>query len=168
MHKRSESGQAIVLLALAVVGLVGFTALAIDTGMVYSDRRHSQSASDAGSLAGGGFIALALENYHIYYSNFDCSSSDIATITGGGITTAENRAYSNDYTNAEVTVTTVCEDNGAFPDDKYIDISTDIVSTTDTALIHLLYSGDAGNDVGLNCKDKTQAPIGTWKCRLWH
>lgn len=54
--KTDPRGQALVLIALAIVGLVGFTALAIDGGSVFSDRRHSQNTSDTASLA----AALAL------------------------------------------------------------------------------------------------------------
>jgi len=46
----SERGQVLVLLVLALVGLLGFTALAIDGGMVYSDRRTAQNAADASAL----------------------------------------------------------------------------------------------------------------------
>lgn len=50
--KRStQRGQALILVALAVVGLVGFTALAIDGGNIFSDRRHSQNASDTAAYA---------------------------------------------------------------------------------------------------------------------
>jgi hypothetical protein len=49
--KLNQRGQALVMIALAIVGLAGFTALAIDGGNVFSDRRHSQNASDAASLA---------------------------------------------------------------------------------------------------------------------
>jgi uncharacterized membrane protein len=48
----SESGQAIVLLAISIVVLLGFTALAVDGGMIFSDRRHAQNAADAAALAG--------------------------------------------------------------------------------------------------------------------
>ena len=46
-----EKGQAIVMIAIAIVGLVGFTALAIDGGNAFSDRRHAQNAADTGVLA---------------------------------------------------------------------------------------------------------------------
>ncbi len=46
-----ESGQALVLLVLALVGLIGFTALALDGGMLYAERRRGQNASDAAALA---------------------------------------------------------------------------------------------------------------------
>ena len=49
--RRSESGQVFVILVLVLLGLIGFTALAVDGGMVYSERRRAQNAADAGALA---------------------------------------------------------------------------------------------------------------------
>jgi hypothetical protein len=49
--RRSESGQVFVILVLVLFGLIGFTALAIDGGMIYSERRRAQNAADAGALA---------------------------------------------------------------------------------------------------------------------
>ena len=46
-----ERGQSLIIIALAAVGLFAFTALAVDGGMVFSDRRHSQNASDTAALA---------------------------------------------------------------------------------------------------------------------
>lgn len=51
MQKHHERGQALILIALAVVGLIGFTALSIDGSSVFSDRRHSQNASDTAVTA---------------------------------------------------------------------------------------------------------------------
>ena len=48
---KSERGQAIVLIAMAIVGLVGFTALAIDGGNAFADRRHAQNAADTAVLS---------------------------------------------------------------------------------------------------------------------
>ncbi len=50
-HKKSEKGQALVIIALAAVGLFAFTALAIDGSRVFSDRRHAQNAADTAVLA---------------------------------------------------------------------------------------------------------------------
>jgi Flp pilus assembly protein TadG len=50
-HKKSEKGQALVFIALAAVGLFAFTALSVDGGMVFSDRRHAQNAADTAALA---------------------------------------------------------------------------------------------------------------------
>lgn len=61
---RSESGQVFVMLVLLVTALVGFTALAIDGGMVYSERRRAQNAADSGALAGALAKTLS-ENLHV-------------------------------------------------------------------------------------------------------
>ncbi len=49
--KFQERGQALILIAFAAVGLVGFAALAIDGSRVFSDRRHAQNAADTAVLA---------------------------------------------------------------------------------------------------------------------
>lgn len=51
-----ERGQALIIIALAAIGLFAITALAIDGSAKFSDRRHAQNAADAAALAG----ALAL------------------------------------------------------------------------------------------------------------
>ncbi len=45
-----ESGQVLILIALAAAGLFGFAALAIDGSMIFSDRRHAQNAADTSAL----------------------------------------------------------------------------------------------------------------------
>jgi hypothetical protein len=49
--KSQERGQALIIIALAAVGLFGFTALAIDGSRIFSDRRHAQNAADTSALA---------------------------------------------------------------------------------------------------------------------
>ena len=49
--KLQNRGQALVLIALAAVGLFGFAALAIDGSRIFSDRRHAQNAADTSALA---------------------------------------------------------------------------------------------------------------------
>lgn len=48
----NERGQAIVLAALAMIGLLAFLALALDGGNTLTERRRAQNAADAGALAG--------------------------------------------------------------------------------------------------------------------
>jgi hypothetical protein len=52
LRRDSEGGQAAVLLALAFVGLLAFTALAIDGGNAYLTRRNAQNAADSAALGG--------------------------------------------------------------------------------------------------------------------
>ena len=48
---RSEEGATVVLVALSMLVLMGFAAVAIDSGILFSDRRQQQSAADVGALA---------------------------------------------------------------------------------------------------------------------
>jgi len=58
LARSSERGQAAVLLALAFVILLASVGLAIDGGIVYTERRRAQNAADAAAMAG----ALAILN----------------------------------------------------------------------------------------------------------
>ena len=53
-----EQGQALILIALAAVGLFAITGLAIDGSAKFSDRRHAQNAADNAAMT----AALALVN----------------------------------------------------------------------------------------------------------
>jgi len=72
--RSSRSGQAIVIMALAMVAICGMLALAIDAGRLYFQRRLMQDAVDAGALAGAqslvGTVANpnGLPNYALYYA----------------------------------------------------------------------------------------------------
>lgn len=48
----SEKGQAVILVALSIVGLIGAAALAIDGGRAYIEKSRVQSAADAAALSG--------------------------------------------------------------------------------------------------------------------
>lgn len=48
---RSERGQAIILIVFGIIGLLAITALAIDAGNSFADRRHAQSAADTAAFA---------------------------------------------------------------------------------------------------------------------
>ena len=47
---KSERGQALVIFALAAIGLFGIVALAIDGSAKFSDRRHAQNAADTAAM----------------------------------------------------------------------------------------------------------------------
>jgi len=48
---RSQHGQALVIIALVLIGLVGMVALVVDGGNVFLDRRTAQNAADSAALA---------------------------------------------------------------------------------------------------------------------
>ncbi len=157
-NRNQEKGQAIVLIAFAFIGLIGFAALAIDGGMVYSDRRHAQNAADAGSLSGGGSAALIIENDHIYYKNFVCNN--LSTAITAATNTAQNVAISNGYPQSDVAVTVDCIDSGAGPHpDKYLDVTTTISKTTQTALVHVVYDGTVNQTLQATTRVRPRQPL---------
>jgi hypothetical protein len=170
-NRSSEKGQAIVLLALGFVALLGFTALALDGGMVYADRRHAQNGADAASLAGAGAAANTMDTLGLYYGIFDCSDfNDGSTILGqahnAAISAAIGRASSNNYSiDNDVSdnhgVVAMCADDvnmGSYID-KYIDIYTVITRSTNTSLIHLVYSGPVEGRVETVARIRPRTPM---------
>jgi Flp pilus assembly protein TadG len=65
VRRASQSGQAIVLIALLLLVLFGMLCLAIDSGRAYVDRRDQQAAVDAAALAAGDWY----ENYSDLYGS---------------------------------------------------------------------------------------------------
>ena len=51
LRPSTQRGQALVMIALAAIGLFAFAALAIDGSAIFSDRRHAQNAADTSALA---------------------------------------------------------------------------------------------------------------------
>ena len=96
-----EKGQAIVMIAIAIVGLVGFTALAIDGGNAFSDRRHAQNAADTGVLA----AALKKIREPESMTAWKIAGEDIAAING----------YDDASPNQEIYIHT-CDDETTYPD----------------------------------------------------
>jgi Flp pilus assembly protein TadG len=73
-RQRGRAGQAIVIMALAMVAICGMLALAIDAGRLYFQRRLMQDAVDSGALAGAQSLVGTTANpngqpnYALYYA----------------------------------------------------------------------------------------------------
>ena len=149
----SEQGQTIVIFALSIVVLLGFAGLALDGGMLYSDRRHAQSAADTSSLAGATAAATYMQNNNINKKSFQCGLAYILNAQQAAENAAISRASTNDYNlDNDISdhhgVTTTCgvEDQG-YRLVKYIDITTQITRETSTNFAHLVYPGPLVNEV---------------------
>ena len=66
--KAQERGQALVIIALAAIGLFGFSALAIDGSRVFSDRRNAQNAADTAALSAA-LAKIRQEDYVLAATN---------------------------------------------------------------------------------------------------
>lgn len=119
----SEKGQALILITFAIIALVGFTALAVDGGRAFEEKRHAQNAADTAALA----AALAYQQ-------------------GGNIsTTAQERAASNGYddngatNDVTVTVTNIAAGSGLCPGDADgKEITVDIATTINNTFARVL------------------------------
>ena len=119
--KSGEKGQALIIIALAAVGLFAFAALAIDGSRNFSQKRHAQNAADTAVMAG----ALA----HARSTNPNTDPDILAA--------AQARATSNGFddngTSNDVTITVVASPSGVCPANTAgKDITVTIVSTIDT------------------------------------
>src|SRR5215813_3338735 len=93
-NRSFERGQALILIALAAIGLFAITGLAIDGGARFSDRRHAQNAADTAALAAALEKSTALTNG--VSASPVCDALQIAGL---------DRADSNGYDNNLVTNT---------------------------------------------------------------
>lgn len=128
---KTEKGQALILIALGLIVLVGFTALAIDGGSALADRRTAQNAADNAALAAA-------------YSLATSSSQSQAN------TAALNIATSNGYTEGtsvvEVEITNVpanaCNNTGLGKD-----VTVTINSTVETMFAPVVGIDEVSNTV---------------------
>jgi hypothetical protein len=145
--RSSEHGQALILIVLAMVVFLGITALAIDGGMIYSDRRHAQNASDASSLAGGGIAAMSLENSWVTYNNWNCGDQKINAAIQAAQQAAITRATKNEFTidtniDDKHGVSVTCNNvfNGTWRD-KYLNVQTYITHDTKVSFAQFVFGG---------------------------
>jgi len=91
MVSKYERGQAIILIAFAIVGLIAIVALAIDGGNVFLDRRRAQNAADTAAYA----AALArIEAQKVKHPRILTEPEIYAILNPAAI----DRASSNGYT----------------------------------------------------------------------
>jgi hypothetical protein len=122
--KKSESGQALYLLVVGIVSLIGFTALAIDGGRLYSERRTIQGVSDTAAFTGAMFLGRS--------ANIDEAMKTYA------VAAADQIAQENGYDDADVdvSVTTTVEEVG-----YYYHVTTQITSEIDPTFAQLIFDG---------------------------
>jgi Flp pilus assembly protein TadG len=120
---RGESGQALVLLALALVGLLGFAGLALDGGNLYTEQRRAQAAADNAVMAAAYARMRGQTNGSI--------------LEAAAMANAEINGYVNADANTDIEFHWPPR-SGPFKDDAaYMQVV--ITRTVATALAHLVY-----------------------------
>lgn len=111
---RNQNGGVIVLVAVSMVVLLGFAALAVDVGHLVAARNELQNAADAGALAGARFLYKCDGTVNASGFNDDC---DIGP--GGGVSIASanqlgyDAATANKSENVAVDVNWTSGTNGS-------------------------------------------------------
>ncbi|MDP1779040.1 MAG: Tad domain-containing protein, partial [Anaerolineales bacterium] len=125
-NRENESGQAIIMIVFAIVGLIALTALSVDGGNAYSNRRHAQNAADTAAFAAArakvrqetwkdAALVIASENDFTDLLSDDTSSNSLVNVEVYGC--EENKP---EYANC----------GGYEGNDEYIEVV--ITSTVDT------------------------------------
>ena len=150
---KANQGQIVVFLAVALVALLGFTALAVDGAMIYSDRRNAQNGADAAALAGAGMAAQYLENHAVMYENFSCSNSNVINAMNTAVVKSIERAQTNNFVIDEMFtdkngVEVICsvQNTGPFLE-QFIYVKVMITAPTNTSFAQLFYSGPVQSTV---------------------
>ncbi len=158
----NRRGQAIVIMALAMVAICGMLALAIDAGRLYFQRRLMQDAVDAGALAGAqdlvGTPAVpnGRPNYALYHALQDSLSvfNQVPTYNDP-TTTPYQPAVNNTVTDSRggYTVTAVAPSGY---DNKQVQVTVTYVATGTFAQIlgfnHISIQATATAEAGTNAK----------------
>lgn len=164
---RTESGQAMILLVLGIVGLLGFAAMAIDGGRIYTDRRTMQNASDTSSMTGAGRFARYFGDNLILWKDFNCESGWFELAEPLAYSEAINRASQNGYaidTNISdmngVTAECVDDDTHVGFTDKYIDVFTYVTSETPSSFAQFVFGGPLIQTVETIARIRPQTSVG--------
>ena len=134
---RNESGQILVILAFAMVALLGITALAVDGSMVLNDRREDQSTADSAALAGGGAAVQLMKDF--MPQDFYCGSSLGAHASVAAVQAAQNTALADNVAlvqnNPDTGVVVTC---GSDVFRKYLDIKVTVTTDAKTTFAKIL------------------------------
>jgi hypothetical protein len=138
---RSERGQTLVIVAVAMVGLLALAGLAIDGGNLVMRRRQAQNAADAAALAGARWIAAAMQ---------ECKLIDMPALDAEIIRTVNTYAEQNGVSDTNSVAGDEVNDNVLA---WYVDPDENRLGQVGQT--HELPIGAAGVEVALHDQDPT-------------
>jgi hypothetical protein len=153
IKQSSQHGQALVIVAGALVALLGMVALAVDGSMIYADRRNLQNVADNAVMSAAAEAAIALDQHAINYQSFICGQPELiesmivardATIARAAAAGYEVDADISDGNGVEIS----CHvDNNAALVDNYFDVRIMITSLTKTSFTRVVTPDGISNTV---------------------
>lgn len=134
MNKQSEHGQALIIIALAIMGLVGIAGLVVDGGNAFQDRQRAQNAVDAAALASA-YARIKSED-----------------LVNAALATAAQNGYNNDGVTNLVSLYTPPVDGPHAGDIEYIQVI--ITSYVDTYFAKVIGRDHITNRVEATARTK--------------
>jgi hypothetical protein len=153
IKQSSQHGQALVIVAGALVALLGMVALAVDGSMIYADRRNLQNVADNAVMSAAAEAAIALDQHAINYQSFICGQPELiesmivardATIARAAAAGYEVDADISDGNGVEISCHV--DDNAALVD-NYFDVRIMITSLTKTSFTRVVTPDGISNTV---------------------
>jgi len=134
-----EKGQILYIVAIAMVALMAFTALAIDGANLFRERRKDQSTADSAALAGAGKAAQYLKT-RLTTTNFSCGNGLDSAAESAAISEAHTSALADNVdldTNLDDKqgVSTSC---GTYNGVPYIDVKVYVTSSVNTYFLKVI------------------------------
>lgn len=133
-------GQILIIFALAIVAILGMTALGVDGSMILNEKRKDQSTADSAALAAAGAAAQYLKTANV--SGFNCGTTISANAATAAINSAKETALEDNInlTTNDLSisgVTTACgDDNGR----KYLEVTVRVTTDAPTAFLKVVRS----------------------------
>jgi hypothetical protein len=149
-HKRGPRGQIMVILALAMVGVVGIAALGIDVFYIYWNKNRLQSGTDAAALAGATYlngITFAGKNVSCIYST-DAQNAACSYALNDGVLLSELTSVFANTNNQSMTVSATRQVSAMFA--RVVGIQNFTVSATSVAVLRGLASASNVVPIGLD------------------
>jgi Flp pilus assembly protein TadG len=149
---RRQDGQALVVVALAMVVLLGFTGLVLDIGRVWVAQRHLQAAVDSAALVAGQDLPNATTAYNQAVS-YSAATGDKNALGGYGVTagspsvTFECVSHAPNYTAGSPpacpadTSSTSCQPSGAQSPQPSGVTTCNAVNVKETATVKTTFLG---------------------------
>lgn len=153
-YKKHEDGQILVLVALMLVGFIGFAGLLTDGGMMQLSKRELQAAADAAALAGANFLPYqptkAVETARNYVLENDLLESNIKSIT---------TPYDGDNRKIEV----VLEKQASFTFGRIFNPSGSMITARAVAMRYPKWAGEALPFINLDDNYDDDPNIELWE-----
>lgn len=105
LNKKSEKGQAIIMIVFAIIGVIGLIALTVDGGMAFMDRRHAQGAADSAAWAAGLTNARTDQVDLNKDGSYQPGEINTQPIIDAAMLIANQNSYTDDKTHSVVDVT---------------------------------------------------------------